>query len=222
MELLEMLQQASQQKRVRQTVIAVGGAVLTMILIVVGLFFMLNGQREANKKLEDELTTLKTQLVEAEKIDVAYIGNKLETISELTTAKMTYNGIIHWSEGKIAFIDKKEFYMAYRVSLKAGFDFDKVDIQVTDVAVIITLPEAEIYEPVVDEKSFQFFDKNYGIFAHEEMTDLSEAITRAKEDALAQPETEAMKETAKEQAVILIRALFEGMIGQRELIVNIQ
>ncbi|MBR0361728.1 MAG: hypothetical protein IIX35_05145, partial [Paraprevotella sp.] len=43
-------------------------------------------------------------MIDANKIDVTYVGNKLETISELATAKMTYNGIIHFSEGDIPLI----------------------------------------------------------------------------------------------------------------------
>ena len=112
--------------------------------------------------------------------------------------------------------------MLYRVSIKAGFDLSKADIQVTEQTVQITLPAPEIYEPVVYEDSFQFLDKSYGLFAHEDMDDLTEVIKMAKEDALGQPETENMKETAKEQAVILIRGLFEGLIGNRELIVNVK
>ena len=175
---------------------------------------MIAGLKKENKELYDLLE-------EERKIDITYVGNKLESISELTTAKMTYNGIVHFKEGKISFITKKEFYMAYRVSMKAGFNLDETEIKVTDNAVVINLPEAEIYEPTVDEKSFQFFDKSIGIFVNEEMDDLAQAITEAKADALAQPETQEMKVRAEEQAVLLITALLEGQIGERDLVINI-
>ena len=164
---------------------------------------------------------LKDKLEEAQTIDVTYVGNKLESISELATAKMTYNGIIHFEEGKIPLITKKEFYMAYRVSMKAGFDLDKAEIIVSEHTVTINLPEVEIYEPNVDEKSFQFFDKSIGLFRSEEMDDLSQAISEAKADALAQPETQEMKVKAEEQVILLLTSLLKNEIGDRELIINI-
>ena len=164
---------------------------------------------------------LKDKLKEEQKIDVTYVGNKLESISELATAKMTYNGIIHFEEGKIPLITKKEFYMAYRVSIKAGFDLGKAEIIVSEHTVTINLPEVEIYEPNVDEKSFQFFDKSIGLFRSEEMDDLSQAISEAKADALAQPETQEMKARAEEQAILLLTSLLKNEIGDRELIINI-
>lgn len=200
-----------------QKLIVVSAIAALVFVILIGVIMWMGGKLDHVDKMNDELVK---QLEEAEKIDVTYVGNKLESISELTTAKMTYNGIIHFTEGDIPLINKKEFHMAYRVSIKAGFDLSQAKITVSDQVVTIILPEAEIYEPVVDETSIQFFDKSFGLFVHEEMDDLSAAVTQAKEDALAQPETEEMKQTAENQAVILITALFEGQLGQRELVVN--
>lgn len=200
-----------------------------VILIVIGVLcvaaliitMIISGLSNQNAVLNEEIEQLKLELIEANKIDVLYVGNKLETISELATAEMTYNGMIHFTEGDIPFINKKEFYMFYRVSIKAGFDLSQAQINVTEHTVTINLPAVEIYEPVVDEQSFQFFDQTTSLFNHEDKNDLIEAITEAKEDALAQPETENMKETAKTQVIALITALFDGQIGDRELIINI-
>ena len=154
-------------------------------------------------------------------VDVDYITTKLEGISELATAKLTMKGIIHVEDGKIPLINKKEFYMIYRASVKAGFDLSEADIQVTDQSVQITLAEVKILDCVVDEESLEFFDKSDSIFNREGMEDTADAISLAKEDLLSQPEIEELKETAKRQALTLLSALFEGQIGGRELIVNI-
>ena len=198
-------------------------ALLVAALVLVFVFMMIITSNQAKRieKLVDDNEELVLLLDEERKIDVTYIGNKLESISELATAKMTYNGIIHFEEGKIPILTKKEFWLAYRVSLKAGFDLDKAEITVTEHTVTVDLPEAEIYEPNVDEKSFQFFDKCFGIFTHEEMDDLTQAISEAKADALAQPETQEMKTRAEEQAVVLLTALLESQIGERDLVINI-
>lgn len=217
MEIEDMLEDLGgiSKKRVPIKVVAVLMASVIVVLSVIAIMSVgLVRVTRTNKHLQELLK-------EEQKIDVTYVGNKLESISELATAKMTYNGIIHFKEGRIPGITKKEFYLAYRVSMKAGFDLDKAEIKVTDNTVMINLPEAEIYEPNVDEESFQFFDKSIGIFVHEEMDDLAQAITEAKADAMAQPETQEMKKKAEEQAVLLLTALLEDQIGERDLIINI-
>lgn len=201
-------------------------AIVVVIILVMGLVISvlssgLDETKQQNSLLQEQITQLQHELAEALKIDVNYVGNKLETISELATAKMTYNGLIHFTEGDIPFINKKEFYMFYRVSIKAGVDVSQAQIQVTNHSVTINLPEIEIFDLVVDEESFQFFDKSTSLFNPETMQDLITAITEAKEDALAQPETQNLKETAKTQIISLITALFEGQIGERDLIINI-
>lgn len=199
-------------------------AILMVAALVLVCFFMwkqIDVQSDQIAELKKQNKELHDLIEEEQKIDITYVGNKLESISEFTTAKMTYNGIIHFKEGKIALFTKKEFYMAYRASMKAGFNLDKTEIKVTDNAVVINLPEAEIYEPNVHEDSFQYFDKSFGLFNPEKMTDLAQAISEAKADALAQPETQEMKIRAEEQAIVLITALLEGQIGERDLIINI-
>lgn len=213
-DVMENINEVSKKRVSIKAVAIVSAAVLLVLAVIASLSVGLIKMGETNEQLMKLLE-------EEQKIDVTYVGNKLEAISELATAKMTYNGIIHFEEGNIPIITKKEFYMSYRVSLKAGFDLSKAKIVVTDHTVTIDLPEAEIYEPNVDEKSFQFFDKSIGIFSSEEMSDLAQAISEAKADALAQPETQEMKSKAEEQAVILLTALLEGQIGERDLIINI-
>ena len=202
-------------------VLIMAGVIGVLVLIIAVLFVRGNhmGRKydDIAKKYDELIHKMETE----PQIDVAYIGNKLESISELATAKMTYNGIIHFEEGKIPLITKKEFYMSYRVSMKAGFNLEQAEINVTEHTVTIDLPEAEIYEPTMYEDSLQLFDKSFSIFNPEKIEDLAQAISEAKADALAQPETQEMKARAEEQAVLLLTALLDGQIGARDLIINI-
>ena len=223
-----ILELNEKKKSRKKGLIAQVGPIVTVLLMFVVMFvamFVLvknsNELKNTIQVLKDENQELINIIDEERKIDVTYVGNKLESISELAVAKMTYNGIIHFEEGKIPLITKKEFHMAYRVSLKAGFDLSEAKVAVTEDSVMISLPEAEIYEPNVDEKSFQYFDVSFGLFNPEKMTDLSQAITEAKEDALAQPETAELKTTAEEYVKVLVRGLLENEIGDRELIIKI-
>lgn len=180
---------------------------LVLVLVVVAMMLSVAG---CGKQAEDEAD-----------VDVSFITTKLEGISELATAKMTMKGIIHVTEGKIPLINKKEFYMIYRATIKAGFDLSKAEVQVTEDAVQITLPEVALLDVAVDENSLEFFDKSDSIFNKEDMEDTAEAISAAKEDVLAQPEIEELKQTAIKQVEALLRGLLEGQIGDRELIINV-
>jgi hypothetical protein len=146
----------------------------------------------------------------------------MEGIQELATAKMTMKGIIHISEGKIPFIDKKEFFMIYRAVVKAGFDLSEAEIEVTRAAVTITLPPVELLDVQVDEESLEFYDVYPSILNRTELEDTVDAILMAKEDILSQPEVEELKLTAVEQVKALLKGLLEGQIGNRELIVNVK
>lgn len=154
-------------------------------------------------------------------VDVKYISAKLEGISELATAKMSIRGIIHVTEGKIPLINKKEFYMIYGASVKAGFDLGKTEIQITEDEVKIILPEVMLLDVSVDENSLEFFDKSDSIFNREDMEDTAEAIAAAKEDVLAQPEVEELKKTAVEHVKVLLNGLLENQVGERKLVVTV-
>lgn len=195
-----------------------------VFLVVLGLILAMSLTMVSMKRSMDALRTereeLERQLEEVERINVSYVSNKLESISELACAKLTYNGLIHFEEGKIPLINKKEFYMTYRVCIKAGFDLTQAKVAVTEEQVVITMPDVEIYEPVIDESSIQFLDESAALFNAEKKTDLLDAIALAKEDVLAQPEVEELKETARKQAAILMEGLLDGQIGQRELVIQ--
>lgn len=156
------------------------------------------------------------------KLEANDITARLEGIQELATAKMTMKGIIHVSEGRIPFLDKKEFFMLYRATVKAGFDLSQAEIEVTETAVSITLPAVELLDVIVDENSLEFYNVYPSIFNWEELEDAVDAIAMAKEDILAQPEIEDLKKTAVDQVKALLTGLLEGQIGERELIVNVK
>ena len=57
-----------------------------------------------------------------------FISNKLENASDLVSAKMIYNGLLHYDDKKgIMIINKDSFAMTYRAELTAGIDMKKVN-----------------------------------------------------------------------------------------------
>lgn len=152
----------------------------------------------------------------------SFISNKLEAASELTSAKLTYNGLVRYSEGTIPFITKKEFSMIYRAEVKAGIDLSKVKSEITDIQVRITVPPMEILDISIDEGSIQFYDEKFALFNWEKKEDLLETIQGAKADVEANGDIDGLKKTAKNQIQILLEGLFEDCIGERELVIEFQ
>lgn len=148
------------------------------------------------------------------------IMGKIESSSELTSAKLIYTGLKHYSDGKIPFLTQEAFSMTYSATIRAGIDLDHLDVDVTDSRVVITVPEVEIQEINVDEDSIQFYDKKFALFKGDSKEDVITAIKEIKQEIEAKPELEELKTEAKRQTEILFHSLFDDTIGDRELVIK--
>lgn len=155
-------------------------------------------------------------------ITSTFIHNKLEEASELTSAKMIYNGLVRYSDGEIPFLTKKAFTMIYRAQVRAGIDLKKVETAVTDQKVAIVVPEIEILDVHVDPDSIQYYDEKFALFNSEKREDAVEAIRKAEEDVRENAGTEELKDAAGEQIRVLLKGLFGDSIGERELSITYQ
>lgn len=180
---------------------------LLIVLVIAGtaIFLVMHFTKES----EPEITN-------------SFISDKLEAASELTSAKLTYNGLVRYSEGSIPFITKKEFSMIYRAEVKAGIDLSKVKSEITDTQVKITVPRIEILDISIDESSIQFYDEKFALLNWEKKEDLLETMQEAKADVEAKGDMDGLKENAKNQIQILLVGLFEDCIGERELVIELQ
>lgn len=178
---------------------------LLIVLVIAGTAIFL--AIRFTKESEPELTN-------------SFISDKLEAASELTSAKLTYNGLVRYSEGSIPFITKKEFSMTYRAEVRAGIDLAKVESEITDAQVTIRIPEIEILDIFVDEGSIQFYDEKFALFNWEKKEDLLETLEGAKTDVQEHGDMDALKDKAKNQIQILMEGLFKDCIGDRVLTVE--
>lgn len=156
---------------------------------------------------------------EEPEITSTFINNKLQEASELTSAKMIYNGLVRYSDGEIPFLTKKAFTMIYRAEVRAGIDLAKVEVSVTDSKVTIRVPETEILDVHVDADSIQYYDEKFALFNGEKREDAIEAIRKAEEDVRENGEVEELKNTAAEQVKVLLESLFKDCVGDRELVI---
>lgn len=156
------------------------------------------------------------------KLTNSFISNKLETVSELTTAKLTYNGLVYYSDGKIPFLTQKSYTMTYRSEVRAGVDLSQAKIKVKDSQVELTLPAVEIQEVTVDSDSIQFYDEKAALLNWSRKDDVVESINAAKKDVEEKVDYNSLKAEARTQTQTLLTGLFDGIIGERQLVVKFE
>ena len=153
-------------------------------------------------------------------ITSSFISNKLEMVSELTTAKLTYNGLVYYSDGSIPLLTQKSFTMTYRAEVRAGVDLSKAEIKITDKEVLLTLPAVQILDTVVDSDSIQFYDEKAALLNWGKKTDVLDGMTAAQKDVEEKADFDSLKLEAKNQTKQLLTGIFSGSIGNRELVVK--
>ena len=153
-------------------------------------------------------------------ITSASLYSKIEESSELTSAKMYYNGVLFYSEGDIPYLTQMSYNMTYSAVVRAGIDVSEIEIKVEDDRVVVDLPEPEIQDINIDPDSVKFFDKKNALFNWEKMEDGVDAIKYAKDDVEANANLEVLKEEALENSRTLIQGLLEDSVGDKELYVH--
>lgn len=146
-----------------------------------------------------EVTTVTTSSLE-----------KILEISELSTVEYTYNAVTKHclEDGTIV------YYVAYDGQVKAGIDFEKIEISVDEAAKKITviLPEVRIQGCRVDVGTldFIFMKKEYNIASvSADAYKLCQADLEKK--AAAEPK---LLELARENAIQAVEALIEPWVQQ--------
>ncbi len=192
-----------------KVIAAVIHLVMTIIIVaaIFGLVFMISKMIEENRKPD---------------ITNTFISSKLESVSTLTTAELTYNGLISYEEGEIPILTKKSFSMIYRAQVKAGVDLSKVTSHITDTEVVLVVPAVEIQDIDIDETSIQFYDEQVALFNWTEKEDTLDAMAAAKADVEEQVNLNELKLKARTQTETILHGLFDGNIGERTLRVQFE
>ena len=180
-----------------------------LVIIIVGLIIVLRIVSSTKKEPELNLTG-------------SIINQQLANCSNLTTAELTYNGLIRFSEGDIPLINKNSFSMIYTATAKAGIDVSKAETTITDTDIIILLPACEIQEINVDTDSLEFFDEHTSLFNPSEKTDVVTAMKYAREDVEAKADLNSLMERAKSQSELIINGLIKPVSEGRNIIIRYQ
>lgn len=134
---------------------------------------------------------------------------KIIEISELSTIEYTYNSIATKYKNDEIKEDNVEYYVTYEGIVRAGIDFNEIDINVNykSKTIVITLPKVEIHEVSVDMGTLDYiYEKN----TSEKDSISQEAYKLCKKDLRERASNETqLVDNAKSNAESAIEALLK-------------
>lgn len=137
---------------------------------------------------------------------------KIIKVSDLSTYEAVYNGVAKVMNEQNP--ENVDYYVSYDARIKAGIDFEKVEVDVDHDQKVITvkLPEIEIQEVNVDIASLDYiFINNTANTA----TVSEEAYKKCKEDAIEESKTKnAIYDIAEQNLQNIIEALISPFVEQ--------
>lgn len=174
---------------------------LIMLFIVVFLLW----HQIFNRSNQNETTTVQT----SSRLE------KILQISELSTYQVTFNGVadIHDDDGSLL------YHTAYEAKVSIGLDMEKIQVSVTEPAetdqkIIVTLPEIEIADVIVDPGSLDYIFEDSR--ANTDTVSIT-ALPACKADAQAECRSDkVMFALARENAVRTIEALMQPFLAQNK------
>lgn len=208
------------------TIIILSCLLLAFIIADVILIKVLGKEKEKNIDVAPTSviltdTTSKETEIKKLTVTVEYLNKKLENLSELSAAKLSYTGICNIEEGKIPILTKKGYSMLYEAMVTAGIDASKIDIDIQDTTVVVTIPKSEIQVIKVDPNSIQFYDEKKALFNWTELGDSVNGIILAEEDIKEKASTDELLERADIQVEYIVKGMLEDIIkeadGERDL-----
>lgn len=146
----------------------------------------------------------------------AALSAQISELSDLSTAELEYRGLIRYSEGEINFLTKKEFTMIYDAHVKAGVDLSKVQVDMKENKITVSLPAAEIQNINIDPDSLEFYDEKAALFNFQNRVDTVKALQYAEDDINSRTDETDLLTTADEKAKSLITGLLTSTWSDKE------
>lgn len=183
-------------KKIGKKKVTIGSIVLLItIAIVIGAFLLPKAfQKESIQNIVSESNL-----------------EKIVKTSTLSTYETVYNGIVPVMNEKKK--DKVDYYISYKATVKAGLEFDKIEITKNDKnkKIIVSIPKITLLSPTVDEGLDYIIINNKidenGLFA--------EAYKLAKADVANESAKQSvLLEYATKNAENLIRGLLSPFVEQ--------
>lgn len=162
----------------------------------------------------------KTSAPPEDKTEVITISKLKEIIdvSELSTLKAVYNGVARvMNEEKP---DEIDYYVSYNAIVTAGIDFSKVNIEIEEKTVYISMPKVGITDVSVDITSLDYIFENDKLNAPSVS---AEAYRKCEEDARIESENqEKIFSLAEQSAENVLKALAKPIIEQLDDVYSLE
>lgn len=185
------------QKKIRLNKIKVKYVIIAVIILAIVV--TATAVKKAGRNSKPEIITTSTL-------------EEMINVSDLSTSEAIYNGIaVVANEQKPENID---YYVSYEAKVKAGIDFEQVDVQVDemDKIITVTLPEIKITDVNVDITSLDYIFMNPK--ANTE-TVSAQAYKKCIEDVTNESNsTDAIYELARQNAYNIVEALIHPFVEQ--------
>ncbi len=198
--------------------------VVVCLLLVAAIYYLAlqlqNAKEDARlaREAEKAAKLAAEEAAKAPKIDFEALEQRLESVAELTTAELYYQGIIRYQDGKIPYLTQKAFSMLYTAKVRAGVDASQITMRVTDTTVYVTIPNAVIQSVEVDPDSIQFYDNKAALLNWTKKEDAIDAVKAARMDVEANSDLmNELKTKANDELRALVSGFLEGQIGERTL-----
>ena len=144
-------------------------------------------------------------------VDVDAMYTTLTQASELTTAKLNFEGFCTYEDTGVPILNRSDFFMTFSATARVGIDLSKVSVEPDHVrkVIVLTVPPAEVQGVVVDKESIELFNEKFALFNTNEKEDMLEAEKQAEKKAEEQVATFGVLEYADQQA----ESLLSGLLG---------
>ena len=171
----------------------------TIVLVILVIVAAVVGTKSTSKKDAPDIISKATL-------------ERIINISDLSTFEAVYNGVAKVMNEQNP--ENVDYYVSYDARIKAGIDFEKVEVDVDHDQKVITvkLPEIEIQEVNVDIASLDYIFINN---AANTATVSEEAYKKCKEDAIEESKTKnAIYDLAEQNLQNIIEALISPFVEQ--------
>ncbi len=153
------------------------------------------------------------------KSDIIAIQGTIENIGELATSEYIYTSCdVHNNDAKklfgieLGFTASRGIY-CYDGVIKAGIDFEKIDIKNSNGKIVVKMPEAEILSNEVKEESLRTLDEKNFIFNKLSMDDYSDVVSELKSAAEEKAIENGLLKNAENNAEEIIENTIKGLCG---------
>lgn len=183
-----------------------GGVFLGLILGIVGTYAFINYNPPDEKPITDSVV-MKEAICQVNELATA---SYTYTIAEAVTDSNKFYGVT------MPFTDNK-FVVVCSGEVKAGVNLDSVDIDATDDAVTVKLPEPEILSNEVNPYSFEVVHEGNNFLNPFHMSDFTGWYKDHSEGMSERAKTSDVLTKAQENAQSSIRGVLDPMLAGRPL-----